>query len=168
MNDESEKILTKLSVSQKEQSTELYSPARGPKAPDKRVWHPGKRYNAKVHNTPQPKEGDCGEQSLNQGDACAHQRSLCDSYHTSHDTMHECVAEGGEMECAHPTHPTRQVHGPYWNQDSDDSLSSESGVGNKGPEWKAKNNTEQLSKCSEELSEALSDIGEPDEEVTGP
>jgi hypothetical protein len=66
------------------------------------------------------------------------------------------------------TYPTRQVHGPYWDQDSDDSLSSESGVGNKGPEWRAKNNTEQLSECSDELSEAQSDIREPDKELTGP
>jgi hypothetical protein len=41
-------------------------------------------------------------------------------------------------------------------------------VGNEGPEWRAKNNTEQLSECSEELSEALSDIREPDEELIGP
>jgi hypothetical protein len=72
------------------------------------------------------------------------------------------------MECAHPTYPTHQVHGPYWDQDSDDSLSSESGVGNEGPEWRAKNNTEQLSECSDELSEARSEIREPDEELTGP
>jgi hypothetical protein len=106
MNDEPGKILTKLSVSQKELSTELYSPARGPKAPDKRVRCPGKRYNAEAHNAPWPKEGDCGEQSLNQRDTCARQRSLCDSRHTSHDTTHKRIAEGGEMECAHPTHPT--------------------------------------------------------------
>jgi hypothetical protein len=67
-----------------------------------------------------------------------------------------------------PHTPTRQVHGPYWDQDSDDSSSSESGVGIEGPEWRAKNNTGQLSECSDELSEALRDIREPDEELTGP
>jgi hypothetical protein len=41
-------------------------------------------------------------------------------------------------------------------------------VGSEGPEWRAKNNTGQLSECSDELSEALSDIREPDEELTGP
>jgi hypothetical protein len=159
---------TSLSVSQKERSTELYSLTRGPKAPDKRVRCPGKRYNAEVHNAPWPKGGDCGEQSLYQRDACAHQRSLCDSHHTSHDTMHKHIAEEGEMERAHPTHPTCQVHGPYWDQDSDDSSSPESGVGNEGPKWRAKKYTEQLSECSDELSEALSDTREPDEELNGP
>jgi hypothetical protein len=70
--------------------------------------------------------------------------------------------------CTPHTPHTHQVHGPYWNQDSDDSSLSESGVGNEGPEWRAKNNTEQLSECSDELSEALSDSREPDEELTGP
>jgi hypothetical protein len=146
----------------------LYSPAREPKVPDKRVRCRNDRQGAEVHNAPWPKKRDCVEQSLKQQDASGHQRSLCDSCHTSHDTTRERVAERGEMECAHPTYPTHQVHGPYWNQDSDDSLSSESGVGNEGPEWRAKNNTEQLSECSDELSEARSEIREPDEELTGP
>jgi hypothetical protein len=163
------KKLTSLSVKNiQEQSTDMYSMMRIPKMPDKDAWHVEDRYDPKAHNAPQPKKRDCVEQSLKQQDTSGRQRSLCDSRHTSHDTMHERVAERGEMECAHPTYPTCQVHGPYWDQDSDDSLSSESGVGNEGPEWRAKNNTEQLSECSDELSEARSDIREPDEELTGP
>jgi hypothetical protein len=163
-----EKKLTSLSVSIQEQSTVMYSPGRKPKMPDKHAWHGDNKYKPEAHNAPWPTERDCVEQSLKQQDTSGHQRSWCDSRHTSHDTTRECIAEGGEMECAHPTHPTRQVHGPYWDQDSDDSSSSESGVGNEGPEWRAKNNTEQLSECSDELSEDLRDIREPDEELTGP
>jgi hypothetical protein len=163
------KKLTSLSVrSIKEQSTDMYSPMRIPKALNKHARCVDVRYDPEAHNTPWPMERDCVEQSLKQQDMSGHQWSLCDSCHISHDTTYECVAEGGETECAHPTHPTRQVHGPYWDQNSDDSLSSESGVGNKGPKWRAKNNTEQISECSDELSEALSDIREPDKELTGP
>jgi hypothetical protein len=122
----------------------LYSPARKPKAPDEYAWCVEDRYNPEVHKAPWPMERDCVEQSLKQQDTSGHQRSLCDSRHTSHDTRREHIAEGGEMECTHPTHPTCQVHGPYWDQDSDNSLSSESGVANEGPKWRAKNNTEQL------------------------
>jgi hypothetical protein len=161
------KRLTSLSVNVQERSTVTYSPGRKPKALDKHAWRVDNKYNPKVHNAPRPTERDCVEQSLKQQDASGCQRSRCDSRHTSHDTMCECIAEGGEMECAHPKHPTHQVHGPYWDQDSDDSSSSESGVRNKGPEWRAKNNTGQLSECSDELSEALRDIREPDEELTG-
>jgi hypothetical protein len=162
------KILMKLSVGLQEWSTMQYSPERKPKVPDKHARRVDNKYNLEVHNAPRPTERDCVEQSLKQQDAFGHQRSLCDSRHTSHDTTRERVAERGEMECAHPTYPTRQVHGPYWDQDSDDPLSSESGVGNEGPEWRARNNTEQLSECSDELSEARSEIREPDEELTGP
>jgi hypothetical protein len=162
------KILTKLSVGLQEWSTMQYSPGRKPKAPDKHARRVDNKYNLEAHNAPRPMERDCVEQSLKQQDVFGRQWSLCDSCHTSHDTTCERVAERGEMECAHPTYPTRQVHGPYWDQDSDDSLSSESGVGNEGPEWRARNNTEQLSECSDELSEARSEIREPDEELTGP
>jgi hypothetical protein len=163
------KKLTSLSVKNiQERSTDMYSMMRIPKAPDKDARRVEDRYDPEAHNAPRPKKRDCVEQSLKQQDMFGHQQSLCDSHHTSHDTTHEHIAEGGEMEHAHPTYPTRQVHGPYWDQDSDDSLSSESGVGNKGPEWRAKNNTEQLSECSDELSEAWSDIREPDKELTGP
>jgi hypothetical protein len=163
------KKLTSLSVKNiQERSTDMYSTMRIPKAPDKDARHVEDRYDPEAHNAPRPKKRDCVEQSLKQQDASGRQRSLCDSHHTSHDTTCERVAERGEMEHAHPTYPTRQVHGPYWDQDSDDSLSSESGVGNEGPEWRAKNNTEQLSECSDELSEARSEIREPDEELTGP
>jgi hypothetical protein len=162
------KRLTSLSVNLQERSTMQYSPGRKPKAPDKHAWRVDNKYNHEAHNAPRPTERDRVEQSLKQQDAFGRQRSLCDSRHTSHDTTCERVAERGEMECAHPTYPTCQVHGPYWDQDSDDSLSSESGVRNEGPEWRAKNNTEQLSECSDELSEARSEIREPDEELTGP
>jgi hypothetical protein len=107
------KKMTSVSVSVQEQSTEMYSLARKPKVPDKDAWHIDVRYNPKAHNAPQPMERDCVEQSLKQQDTSGHQWSLCDSHHTSHDTMHERIAEGGEMECVHPTHPTHQVHGPY-------------------------------------------------------
>jgi hypothetical protein len=163
-----EKKLTSLSVSVQAQSTVMYSPGRKPKVLDKHAWHVDNKYKPKAHNAPRPTERDCVEQSLKQQDMSGHQWSWCDSHHTSHDTTCEHVAEGGEMECAHPTHPTRQVHGPYWDQDSDDSSSSESGVRNEGPEWRAKNNTEQLSECSDELSEDLRNIREPDEELTSP
>jgi hypothetical protein len=162
------KRLTSLSVNVQERSTVTYLLGRKPKAPDKHARRVDNKYNLKAHNAPRPTERDCVEQSLKQQDVFGRQRSLCDSRHTSHDTMCERVAERGVMECAHPTYPTHQVHGPYWDQDSDDSLSSESGVGNEGPKWRAKNNTEQLSECSDELSEARSEIREPDEELTGP
>jgi hypothetical protein len=168
LNIKHKKKLTSLSVSVQEQSTVTYSPGRKPKVPDKHAWRVDNKYNPEAYNAPWPTERDCVEQSLKQQDTSGCQWSLCDSRHTSHDTMCERIAEGEEMECAHLTHPTRQVHGPYWDQDSNDSSSLESGVGNEGPEWRAKNNTEQLSECSDELSEAQSDIREPDEELTGP
>jgi hypothetical protein len=125
------KKLTSLSVKNiQERSTDMYSTMRIPKAPDKDSRRVEDRYDPEAHNAPRPKKRDCVEQSLKQQDMSGHQRSLCDSCHTSHDTMCERIAERGEMEHAYPTYPTRQVHGPYWNQDSDDSLSSESGVGN--------------------------------------
>jgi hypothetical protein len=104
------KKLTKLSVGIQERSTMLYSPAREPKAPDKRVQRRNNRQGAEAHNAPRPKKRDCAEQSLKQQDAFGRQWSLCDSRHTSHDTTRERVAERGEMERAHPTYPTRQVH----------------------------------------------------------
>jgi hypothetical protein len=162
------KRLTSLSVNVQERSTVTYSPGRKPKAPDKHAWRADNKYNPEAHNAPRPTERDCVEQSLNQQDVFGRQRSLCDSRHTSHDTTRERIAKRGEMERAHPTYPTHQVHGPYWDQNSDSSSSSESGVRNKGPEWRAKNNTGQLSECSDELSEARSEIREPDEELTGP
>jgi hypothetical protein len=168
LNVKQKEKLTSLSVSVQEQITVMYSPGRKPKVPDKHAQHGDNKYKPEAHNTPRPTERDCVEQSPKQQDTSGRQRSWCDSRHTSHDTTREHIVEGGEMECAHPTHPTRQVHGPYWDQDSDDSSSSESGVRNKGPEWRAKNNTEQLSECSDELSEDLRDIREPDEELTGP
>jgi hypothetical protein len=100
----------------------LYSPAREPKAPDKRVWRIDDRQGAEARNAPRPTEGNCGKQFLKQQNMSGCQWSLCDSHHTSHDTTRECIAERGEMEHAHPTYPTCQVHGPYWDQDSDDSL----------------------------------------------
>jgi hypothetical protein len=165
LNVKHKKKLTSLSVSVQEWSTERYSLVRKPKAPDKHAWHVDVKYDPKAHNAPWPTERDSVEQSLKQQDVSGRQRSLCDSHYTSHDTTCECVAEGGKTECVHPTH---QAHGPYWDQNSDNSSLSESGVTNKGPEWGAKNNTEQLSECSDELSEALSDIREPDKELTGP
>jgi hypothetical protein len=84
----------------------MYLPGRKPKAPDKNAWHVDDRDDPEVHNAPWPMERDCVEQSLNQQDASGHQWSLCDSCHTSHDATHERGAEGGEMECTHPTHPT--------------------------------------------------------------
>jgi hypothetical protein len=130
LNVKHKEILTKLSVGLQEWSTILYSPVREPKVPDKRVQHVDDRYDAEVCNAPWPMEGDCGKQSLNQQDVFGHQWSLYDSCHTSHDTMHKCIAEGGGMEHMHPTHPTHQIHGPYWDQDSADSSSSESEVVN--------------------------------------
>jgi hypothetical protein len=106
-------ILTKLSVGLQERSTMLYSLAREPKAPDKCVWHRDNRQGAKAHNAPQPTEGNCGKQFLNQQDAFGRQQSLCDSRHTSHDTTRECVAERGEMERAHPTYPKLYTPPPF-------------------------------------------------------
>jgi hypothetical protein len=48
---------------------------------------------------------------------------------------------------------------PSYDNDEDWSSS--------GPEWGAKNDTEQLSEHSDKLSEALSDVREPDEDHTG-
>jgi hypothetical protein len=135
LNIKHKKKLTSLSVKRvQEQSTDMYSPMRISKVPDKHAWRVDVKYDPKAHNAPRTMERDCVEQSLKQQDTSGCQWSRCDSHHTSHDTTHECVAEGGEMECVHPTHPTCQVHGPYWDQDSDDSSSSESGVGNEGSE----------------------------------
>lgn len=132
VNDKSGKKLMKLSVNQNEKSTMLYSTKTAPKAPDKGAQCVDDRNNTEVHNTPQPAGRDCVEQSLklHQQDTHVHQWSLCDSCHTSHDTMHKRVAEREEMEYMHLTHPTRQIHGPYWDQDSDSS-SSEYEVANK-------------------------------------
>jgi hypothetical protein len=55
------KKLTKLSVGLQERSTMLYSPAREPKAPDKRVRHRNDRQGAEAHNAPRPKKRDCAE-----------------------------------------------------------------------------------------------------------
>jgi hypothetical protein len=134
LNVKHKKKLTRVLVSVQEWSTEMYLLGRKPKALSKNAWHVDDRYDPEVHNAPWPMERDCDEQSLNQQDASGHQWSLCDSCHTSHDATHEHSAEGREMECTHPTHPTHQAHGPCWDQDSDDLLSSESGVGNEGPE----------------------------------
>jgi hypothetical protein len=144
-------ILTTLSVGLQEQSTTLYSPVREPKVPDKHVWCVDDRYNTEVRNASWPTEGDCGGQSLNQQDTFGHQRSLCDSRHTSHDTMHECIAEGGGMEYTHPTHPTHHIHGPYWDQDSADSSSSEFEVANEefGTRHGVSDEPDEQSKCSE-------------------
>jgi hypothetical protein len=153
-------ILMKLSVGLQEQSTILYSPAREPKVPDKHVWRIDDRQGAKACNAPWPMEGDCGEQSLNQQDVFGRQRSLCDSHHTSHDTTHEHVAEGGGMEYTHSTHPTHHIHGPYWDQDSADSSSSESEVGNEefGTRHGVSDEPDEQSECSENPANTSNEI----------
>jgi hypothetical protein len=144
-------ILTKLSVGLQERSTMLYSPVREPKVPDKHVQRVDDRYNAKACNAPRPTEEDYGGQSLNQQDVFGYQWSLCDSCHTSHDTTHEHIAEGGGMEYMHPTHTTHHIHGPYWDQDSADSSSSESEVANEefGTRHGVSDEPDEQSECSE-------------------
>jgi hypothetical protein len=153
-------ILTKLSVGLQEWSTMLYSPVREPKAPDKCVWHVDDRYDAEAHNAPWPTEGDCGGQSLNQQDVFGHQQSLCDSHHTSHDTTREHIAEGGGMEYMHSTHPTHHIHGPYWDQDSADSSSSESEVANEefGTRHGVSDEPDEQSECSENSANMSNEI----------
>jgi hypothetical protein len=153
-------ILMKLSVGLQERSTMLYSPAREPKVLDKHVRHIDNRQGAEAHNTPQPTEGNCGKQFLNQQDAFGHQWSLCDSHHTSHDTTRERIAEGGGMEYMHPTHPTHHIHGPYWDQDSADSLLSESEVVNEefGTRHGVSDEPDEQSECSENLVNTLNEI----------
>jgi hypothetical protein len=151
------KILTKLSVGLQERSTMLYSPGRKPKVPDKHARHVDNKYNPEAHNAPRPTERDCVEQSLNQQDAFGRQRSLCDSRHTSHDTMHEHIAEGGGMEYTHPTHYT---HGPYWDQDSADSSSSESEVTNEefGTRHGVSDEPDEQSECLENSANMSNEI----------
>jgi hypothetical protein len=153
-------ILTKLLVGLQKQSTMLYSLVREPKAPDKHVWRVDDRYNAEARNAPQPTEGDGGGQSLNQQDMFGCQWSLCDSHHTSHDTTHERVAEGGGMEYTNPTHPTHHIHGLYWDQDSADSLSSESEVANEefGTRHGVSDEPDEQSECSENLANTSNEI----------
>jgi hypothetical protein len=152
--------LTSLSVSVQEQSTVTYSSGRKPKVPDKHARHVDNKYNPEAHNAPQPTERDCVEQSLNQQDAFGCQRSLCDSCHTSHDTTRERVAEGGGMEYMHPTHPTPHTHGPYWDQDSADSLLSESEVVNEefGTRHGVSDEPDEQSECSENSANTLNEI----------
>lgn len=154
------KKLTKLSVSQLKRSTELYLLARRPRALDKHTWRTDNGYNTEAHTALQPTGGDCGEQSLNQQDTFVSQQSQCDSSHTSHDAMREHIAEGGEMEYIHLVHPTHQNHGPYLDQDSDDSSSSEYEVANKefGTRHEVSDELDKHSKSSENSRNTLSEM----------
>jgi hypothetical protein len=138
----------------------LYSPAREPKVPDKHVWRIDDRQGAEAHNAPQPTEGNCGKQFLNQQDTFGCQRSLCDSCHTSHDTTCERAAEGGGMEYTHPTHLTPHIHGPYWDQDSADSSSSESEVANEefSTRHGVSDEPDEQSECSENSANTSNEI----------
>jgi hypothetical protein len=152
--------LTSLSVSVQEQSTVTYSLGRKPKVPDKHARRVDNKYNPEVHNAPWPMERDCVEQSLNQQDTFGRQWSLCDSRHTSHDTTCEHIAEGGGMEYMHPTHPTHHIHGPYWDQDSADSLLSESEVANEefGTRHGVSDEPDEQSECSENSANTPNEI----------
>jgi hypothetical protein len=68
-NVKQKEILTSLSVSIQERSTDKYSPVRKPKAPDKHARHVDNKYNPEAHNAPRTTERDCVEQSLKQQDA---------------------------------------------------------------------------------------------------
>jgi hypothetical protein len=72
----------------------------------------------------------------------------------------EHVAEGGGMEYTHPTHPTHQIHGPYWDQDSADSLSSESEVANEefGTRHSVSDEPDKQSECSENSANMSNEI----------
>lgn len=89
-----------------------------------------------------------------------HQRSLCDSHHTSHDATREHIAERGEMEHAPHTSSTYQVQDLYWEQDSDDSLSSDDDVayGEHGTIHSMPEELEEQSECSENSTNTWNEI----------
>jgi hypothetical protein len=93
-----------------------------------------------------------------------HQQSQCDIRHETENTAwghirsnRGSTAVGTSTNTIHRT--GKAIQKPACN-DNDDWSSS-------GPKCGAKNDTEQLSKHSDELSEAMSDVREPDEDCTG-
>jgi hypothetical protein len=166
-DDESKRRLTKLSVSKNKRSTVLYSPKIAPKAPDKRAQHTDDKLRTKAHYAPQPKVRDHVNNMMRW-----ETRKLMKTHQQSqHDICHETenmawghiMSNRGSMAVGTSTNTIHRIgkaiQKPACNDDDDWSSS--------GPKCGAKNNTEQLSECSDELSEALSDVREPDEDCTG-
>jgi hypothetical protein len=92
------------------------------------------------------------------------QQSQCDIHHETINAMQgRVVNTKRSTDSGTSTNMIRRtgkaIQKPACNDDDDWSSS--------GPECGAKNDTEQLSEHSDELSEALSDVREPDEDRTG-
>jgi hypothetical protein len=159
--------LTILSVSQLEWNTDLYSLARRPKAPDKGIWHINNKLRTEAHYIPQPKGRDCisnvtwwETSKLTK----TYQQSQCDIHHeTINVTRGHVVNTRRSMDVGTSTNMNhragRATQKPACNDDDDWSLS--------GPECRARNETEQLSEDSDELSEAPSNVRDPDKDFTG-
>jgi hypothetical protein len=72
----------------------------------------------------------------------------------------ERIAKGGGMEYTHSTYPTHQINGPYWDQNSADSSSSELEVVNK--EFSTRHGMldeiDEQNECSENLANTSNGI----------
>jgi hypothetical protein len=167
LNVEQKKELTKASVSQNERSTVLYSPNIAPKAPDKRAQCTDDELKTEAHYAPWQK----GRDHVNNVTwwetrklTKTRQQSQCNMHHKTENAAWGCVrsnrgstAVGTSTNTIHRT--GKAIQKPACNDNNDWSSS--------GPECGAKNDTEQLSEHSDELSEALSDVREPDKDHTG-
>jgi hypothetical protein len=166
-DDESKRRLMKSSVSKNKRSTVLYSPKIAPKAPDKRAQHTDDKLRTKAHYAPQPKVRNHVNNTMRWETRKlikTHQQSQHDICHETENTAWgHVMSNRGSTAVGMSTNTIRRtgkaIQKPACN-DNDDWSSL-------GPKCGAKNNTEQLSECSDELSEVLSDVREPDEDRTG-
>jgi hypothetical protein len=161
-----EKLMMK-SVNQNNWRTTLYSPKTTPKAPNKGAQHIDDKLRTEAHYAPRPRERDRVENMTRWREkelTTKRQWSQCDIHHkTINATQGHVVntkrSTGGGTSTNMICRTGKAIQKPACN-DNDDWSSS-------GPECGAKNDTEQLSEHSDELSEALSDVREPDEDHTG-
>jgi hypothetical protein len=145
----------------------VYSPKTTPKAPDKGARHIDDKLRTEAHYAPRPRERDCVENTTRwreKESMTKHQRSQCDIHHETRNATRGHVVntkrstDGGTS--TNMIHRTgKAIQKPACNDDDDWSSS--------GPKYGAKNDTEQLSEHSDELSEDLSDVREHDEDHTG-
>jgi hypothetical protein len=167
LNVKHKKKLTSSSVSIQEQSIDLYSPKTTPKVLDKHVWHIDDKLRTEAHYAPQPK----GRDHINNAMRWREKELTTKHQWSQHDIHHEIISatQGriintkGLMDVGMSTNMIRRtgkaIQKPACDDDDDWLLL--------GPKCGAKNNTEQLSEDSDELSEVPNYVRESDEDLTG-